>query len=318
MTGLIGKRESVPGPISQQDIPPTSGLTLIDVMTGYRHVTFAGEAVYEYWLATSAQIQNCGGYLDKLRKIRSPEFERYVSRFLADGKPPASVESPAYCQALVNSRSFQVDSIVIELLAECEPTSTAPERKLVLLDHGCTVAEHFDLLDLLSRIRFGADISSKLEYVGTDVSGLVLAAAHVFHSPSFLRLIQHEGTTLPASCPSPDLLISLGVVNHTAAPAKCLSEIARGVTRFAVLLLWMTDLDQGFWALNHSGIANYFFSTSDIESTLGTIDSSITIEFRHRVDEACSSQPMSYYGLSRAQEDSLYSCIVVLSKAELH
>ena len=71
--------------------------------------------------------------------------------------------------------------------------------RVSLFDHGCTVAEHFDLLDVLLQAVGPDRARDVLHYIGLDISAMLLSAARLLHSDvkeEHFQLIRAEGSSV--------------------------------------------------------------------------------------------------------------------------
>jgi ubiquinone/menaquinone biosynthesis C-methylase UbiE len=172
---------------------------------------------------------------------------------------------------------------------------------------------------LLFRASGGEPADQLLSYTGLDVSPLALCAARLFHLPllgEHFRLVLSEGSDLdllPDN--SSDCSISVGVVNHVARPLEALEHLIRITREAVVMALWATGEDEGFWAFNHSGYSNYFFSTADLRR-LANKYSKGRFYVAEYVPELASSQPGSYIGVSPDRLEKMGSYILIYSRLE--
>jgi SAM-dependent methyltransferase len=279
----------------------------LNIETKFQFQTLDGDLYHEYRLPSNRDIQNCGGYIDKLLKYRNIE----IQAFILSGKPSlARFRTSAW--PVLYGRSPHIDLILNELIAL---QRSQHKERVSLLDHGCTVAEHYDLLDLLFQVSTNERAQDVLKYYGLDVSPLVLSAAKLFHQPYLcenFHLILAEGSELSFPDNSFDFSISVGVVNHVARPLETLDNLIRITRTGFVTALWVTGEQRGFWAFNHSGVGNYFFSVNDLAALARKYQKGrfYSAEF---VPEHDSTQPSSYIGISEERLRRMGSYILVFS-----
>ncbi len=289
------------------ELAASQAVMALNIETKYQFQTPGGDLYHEYHLPSSRDIQNCGGYIDKLLKYKSPEIQTFI---LSD--KPSLARFRASDWPVLHGRSPHIDLILNDLIAL--QRSQRPKR-VSLLDHGCTVAEHYDLLDLLFQASTKEHAQNVLKYYGLDLSPLVLSAAKLFHH-DFLgenfHLILAEGSELAFPDDCFDFSISVGVVNHVARPLETLDNLIR-ITRTAfVTALWVTGEERGFWAFNHSGAGHYFFSEKDLAALARKYDKGrfYCAEF---VPEQDSSQPSSYVSITEDKLKQMGSYILIFS-----
>jgi hypothetical protein len=295
----------------QNESSVDKSLIALDIQAKYQFLTEQGELFHEYGFFTDRHIQNCGGYVDKLLKYRSPE----VINFILRNQPSLELFRGSPFPVL-HGRSAHIDLILVDLIDSYRRQYGVD--RVSLLDHGCSVAEHFDLLDLIFRVKQNRKAQDFLSYYGLDVSPLVLSAAKLLHNAllgNHFRLILGEGSKIPLPDKSIDFSISVGVVNHVERPLEALDSLVK-VTRGAlVMAIWVTQEPKGFWAVNHSGVSNYFFAGADLArfTEKHSKEKFFSAEF---VAEHDSSQPSSYVGLSEERVSRIGSYILVLTGLE--
>jgi len=269
-----------------------AGLIALDIKYKYVFASTAGAIHHEYEVPNNAEITNAGGYFDKLCKYRDPAIEKY---FREEGLSLDSIrrsENP-----LLRSRSPQLDFILTGLIAKLEAELARPIR---LFDHGCSVGEHYDMIDIMLRVDRGRGIGGSVLYTGLDLSPIALTLARMTHSSvpkSDFRLVQSEGSEIPPIVGRQDLALSVGVVNHVARPLAALEGIIDRTAYATTLALWVTSEPEGFWAVNHSGIPNYFLSIRDLER-IARARPQGRFEVIDFVPETASSQGDSYIGVT--------------------
>jgi hypothetical protein len=274
----------------------------LDIQSKYLFVDAQGNRFHEYFVPGTPDVQNCGGYVDKVIQYRDPALFDYLVR---QGVSSASFAAPAF--PILNTRSPRLDLALFALIREIR--ASRPDAPVGLLDHGCTVGEHYDLLDVMLRATTGGAESGPIaiNYCGLDKSAMLLSIARLLHdqvSRDRFRVLQAEGSDFSFESGAFDLSLSVGVVNHVADPMAALGKLIGATRRAAVMALWVTTEPEGFWAVNHSGVPNYFFSRADlarIREERGT-GSYFSLEY---IPETSASQMRSYVGLGQRKLDSL-------------
>ena len=280
--------------------PSEQSVLALDIECKYQFVDDGGNVVHEYAIPGNADIHNCGGYIDKLLKYRDPKLAEYLqehgvseSTLVTNEFPILATRSPELDLALLGFIDFLLDR--------------HGQKRVSLLDHGCTVAEHYDLLGLMIRATRGCGAEDVLDYYGLDVSPLVLSAARMLHSHApraHFKLMLAEGSQFDLEADSVDLSLTVGVVNHVADPQLALDKLLTVSKHAAVMALWVTDRDKGFWVLNHSGVGTYFFSRDDLRKVLENHPEGRFLAAKF-VAETDSSQPCSYMGIGEAEINSI-------------
>jgi SAM-dependent methyltransferase len=275
-------------------------LIALDIKTKYVFTDEDGHIHHEYEIPGSADIQFCGGYIDKIVKYRDPDLLQYLRD---NGISKQSLDSDAF--PILRTRSPQLDAILVELIGKVRGHNGG--QRVSLFDHGCSAAEHFDLLDVMLTATYGERAAGLLSYCGLDRAALLLSAARLLHpeneAPHF-RLTLSEGSRLDFPDDSFDLSLSVGVVNHVADPRATLRHLIRSTKHAAVLALWVTADETGFYSVNHAGAPFYFFSRNDLiaaqeEAAGGHF---LIADF---IPEYQSSQRRSYLGITEEQEAGL-------------
>jgi hypothetical protein len=264
----------------------------LDIQTKLQFRTEDGTLYHEYAYPSDHHIQNCGGYIDKLVKYRSKSVRDAVNKlFSPDSQPP---DNP-----IVKGRSILVDILLTKMIARFILDEVGVKPKL--FDHGCTVAEHFDMINHMLGIYCSKPTQARLSYYGLDISPLALSAAHIMNAAGLaedFHLVLAEGSDFDLPGDSMDFSLSVGVVNHVQNPLRALSRLFE-VTRYGVVtVLWITGEPEGFWAVNHSGIPNYFFSVRDLHQLSLKHSTKGSFYFADFTPEKSSTQPNSYYGIS--------------------
>ena len=297
--------------------PPLNAITMDDSVSSHRSMIaldiqtklqfrFENGAIFhEYEYPSDRNIQNCGGYIDKLMKYRSkPVREAVFTMFLPNAKLP---DLP-----VLKGRSILVDILLTKMIDRFSRNNIGVKAKL--FDHGCTVAEHYEMINQMLAALCNGSASEMLSYCGLDISPLALCAARILHpipSPNDFRLILAEGSDIALPANSMDFSMSIGVANHVHNPLQALEKLFELTRCGVVLVLWITGESQGFWAINHSGIPNYFVSIKDLHKFALRYAAKGTFYFADFTPEKSSTQPSSYFGISEKRIDHLGSYTLV-------
>jgi SAM-dependent methyltransferase len=267
-------------------------LIALDIETKMQFRTEDGEIYHEYAYPSDRHIQNCGGYIDKLLKYRSQAVRDEIRDMLMSDLEIAI--SP-----VLKGRSILVDILLAKMISRFNRDNPGVRAKV--FDHGCTVAEHYEMIDQMLKAHCSGSAREMISYYGLDVSPLVLSAARAMHAtapPQHFQLMLAEGSNFELATDTVDFSLSVGVVNHVHDPHKALNKILQATRHGAVLVLWVTSESEGFWAVNHSGVPNYFFSIRDLRQIALHNSPKGSFYFADFTPENLSSQPSSYYGIS--------------------
>lgn len=272
-----------------------TGKTIIalDIQTKIQFRSSEGSVEHEYLFPSNRHIQNCGGYVDKLIKYRSTEVRNAVEELASKGASHLPLPD------VLKGRSILVDQILAQMVDRL--LGSRKQDRATIFDHGCTVAEHYELLDQMMYARSGYRASERLSYVGLDVSPLALSAARILHPnapESHFQLILAEGSDISLGSESVDFSLSIGVVNHVRDPLHALDRLLDISRNATVLVLWATGENSGFWATNHSGVPNYFFSIKDLGAMSEKYAHKGRFYYAAFTPESQSTQISSYIGLS--------------------
>jgi SAM-dependent methyltransferase len=296
-----------PFPVSEEGIfdNPASAskeLMAINIEAKYQFVDEEGKVYHEYFFPNDRGIHNLGGYVGKVVMYRDPALRRYLQ---AHGVSKESFRTLAF--PVLATRSPQLDLLLLDLIRHLR--SQVSCQRVSLFDHGCSVAEHFDLLDaMLQATSDGRETAaSVLSYYGLDTSAMLLAVARLLHpkaEPEHFRLVQEEGSQFTFSPGEFDLSLSVGVVNHVYDALAGLEKILRATRHASVLALWVTAEPEGFWAINHSGVSSYFFSRKDLKRVESVHPGGrfLVADF---IAEKDSTQQASYIGIGRRKTESM-------------
>jgi len=290
--------------------PNTSSLMALDLKTKYQFVDETGAIFHEYVMPSNPELYYLGGYVGKIVYYRDPAMLRYLT---SRGVSKASFESGNF--PILATQAPQIDLIVFELIRYIR--QEFGDRRINILDIGCTVAEHYDLLDTMIKSSYGEEESARsaLSYVGLDRSALVLSVAALMHQnsdPAHFQLAQSEGSDFNYGAKEWDLSFSMGVLNHIRDPINTLEEVIRATRYATVLALWVTTADEGFWAINHRGAPFYFFSKTDLRR-IESIDGGRFLVANYLPDVG-STQEKSYVGLSQETMRGLGSYHLVYTR----
>jgi methyltransferase family protein len=284
-------------------------LIALDIQSKYLFVDDDGATYHEYAVPGTPDIQNCGGYVDKVIQYRDPALFSYLQKHGVSEDVFARAPFP-----ILTTRSPRLDLLLFTLISSLKEQGL---DRVSVLDHGCTVAEHYDLLDIMLRAASGEreNAANVLSYVGLDKSPMLLSIARLLHPQApadHFSLVRAEGSDFTFREKQFDLSLSVGVVNHTANPMTALSKILAATRCASVLALWVTAGKEGFWAINHSGVAQYFFSHADLAKLLCERGEGkfYSVEFTLETE---ASQLRSYVGIGEDKLRTLGSYHLVYS-----
>jgi SAM-dependent methyltransferase len=237
-------------------------LVALTIETKYQFANPSGEIVHEYLLPSNADMHNAGGYVDKLVKYRDPALRKHLRHSGVNAVALFDERFP-----ILKSRSPRLDFLLFEWIRIIRDQQNG--GRVSLFDLGCTVCEHWDMLDAMLQAasdgREGA--ASALSYHGLDKSVMLLSIGRLLHSqvePQHFQLMRADGAQFDFPPESFDLTLSVGVVNHVSDPRISLERMLSVTRHAAVLALWVTDEKKGFWGMIHSGLAFYVFSLQDL------------------------------------------------------
>lgn len=276
---------------SEQAPANADSMIALDIQCKYQFFDQSARLFHEYNVPGNKDIHNCAGYVDKLFKYRDPGILRYLRD---SGVSAESLRNSPF--PILNTRSPLLDVVLVDLI---EILRRERKEPVSLLDLGCTVGEHYDMLDIMLQARSSERAASVLRYIGLDNVPLVLSAAHLLHAhiPSDrFRLVQAEGSSFDVPDDSFDLSLTVGVVNHVADPLTALRKLVAATRYASVMAIWVTSEPSGFWVLNHSGVGNYFFSINDLLA-LQSVKEKGRFHVVDFVPETSASQPNSYIGI---------------------
>lgn len=286
-------------------VPSHKSMIALDIQTKLQFRSEDGTIFHEYQYPSDRNIQNCGGYIDKLMKYRSkPVREAVSTMFLPNAKSPEL--------AVLKGRSILVDILLTKMIDRFSKNNIGAKAKL--FDHGCTVAEHYEMIDQMLAALCNGSAREMVSYYGLDISPIALCAARILNpitSPKDFQLILAEGSDIALPANSMDFSMSIGVANHVHNPLQALEKLFELTSCGVVLVLWITGESQGFWAINHSGIPNYFVSIKDLHNFALRFAAKGAFYFADFTPEKSSTQPSSYFGISEKRIDLLGSYTLV-------
>lgn len=284
----------------------SADLIALDVQNKYAFFDEKGATYHEYYLPDNPDIYNCGGYLGKIVYYRDPEM---LTHFQKHGVTPESLVADAF--PILSTQSPKLDLILIELIEHLGRDTVS------VLDFGCTVAEHHDLLDVMLRARSGGRRTADRDivYHGVDQSSFLLSVARMMHADvpdDRFRLYRSEGSQFDFASGPYDLTFSVGVVNHIVGPMEGMKKLLAATRHAAVFQLWVTSAPEGVWAFNHSGIPFYFFSQSDLIALQTVYDGVFHVgEF---TPQEANTQARSFIGFDEGKMAGVGSYQLVFSR----
>lgn len=289
-----------PCPLSDKGILEAGGdaagsnLLALDISARYIFFDANGEIFHEYPLPSDADIHNVGGYVGKVIKYRDPAL---LEHFKRSGVTVGALKESPF--PILTSRSPQLDLVLFQLIERLRAEHGLD--RVSLFDLGCTVGEHWDLLNtmLLASEPDGGGSATMLSYCGLDKSSLLLTIAYLLHADvrrDHFRLIHAEGSSFDLPDSTFDLSLSVGVINHVAEPVSALVKLIRA-TRFAtVIALWVTEEETGFWCTIHSGLPFYVFAQNEFRE-IEQRNPNGRFHLLDYIPEMQSSQERSFIGL---------------------
>lgn len=240
----------------------SAALFAVTIEDKYEFYDADGETFHSHTIGGEPDFDTCGGYVGKVIDYRDP---RLYDHLAANGVSRESFGSNGF--PLLATRSPQLDLVIFGALQLARESFSLD--RVALFDLGCTVAEHYDLLDVMFRVTSGGreGASDVLSYHGLDRSSQLLSFARVLHQSvptEHFVLRQQEGSAFEYADDEFDFSLSVGVVNHVADPRLALEKLIR-ITRYGcVLALWHTRGPEAKWAINHRGVPSYFFADADL------------------------------------------------------
>lgn len=284
-------------------------LVALDIVTKYQFVDVDGKVYHEYTLPSNADMHNAGGYVDKLVKYRDPQLREHFGLHGVNHAALLAEDFP-----ILSSRSPQLDLLLFKLMGRIRKGTS---RKVSFFDLGCTVCEHWDMLNamLLAESNGREGAADVLRYFGLDKSVMLLSIGRLLHSevaPQLFQLFKADGAHFAFAPDSIDLTLSVGVVNHVSDPPLALDNLLTVTGQASVLALWVIDGEEGFWSTIHSGLPFYTFSMRDL----------LALEQKHQgrfyytdyVPEQVGSQQKSFIGIGAGKISRMGCYHLVFSK----
>lgn len=289
----------------------TSGaLIAIEATQEFLFFSEAGLPLHRYELPDHSDILNCGGYIDKLLKYRDPALADHL---MAAGATRASFADPRF--PLLATRSPQIDLLILR--AALHLLRTEPARRVKIFDLGCTVAEHYDLLDLMlkaeSNGRFTAE--RNMQYCGLDVSALALAAARTLHADlpaDRFRLVLQEGSQAQIDARAYDISFSIGVINNLKEPVEGTIRLLNGTSFVSCLACWVCAQEKGVWLTSHHASPMYVFGAEDLRRI--ERETGMALLVGDFIPESASTQQRHFAEVSEAALDGLGSYHFLLTR----
>jgi SAM-dependent methyltransferase len=272
----------------------SGGLVAVTIEDRYEFRDVEGRVVHTYPLSREPEWDNCGGYVGKVIAYRDPALAAHLTGAGVSRESFAAGPFP-----LLATRSPLLDLLVLEVVLALRAWN--PDDPVRFFDHGCTVAEHWDLLDVMLRARTGGAESSAsaLDYTGLDRSAQLLTYARVLHrhAPQHrFALIQQEGSAFAFPSGAFDVGLSVGVVNHTADPPEAMRRLLDVCAHALVTAVWCSPREEGMWVVNHVGTTNYLFTIEDLRGMAAEAGGAFYVD--DYVPETATSQPNSYLELT--------------------
>lgn len=286
--------------IMEGERPDQTAILALDIQAKFLFVDDKGRTYHEYSLPSNADINNVGGYVGKHIKYRDPELLEFLK---VNGISKTTLAKSNF--PILHSRSPNLDAELFHLIQHLQLTEN--KRRITLFDLGCTVAEHWTLLDVMLRSQTGRGAQDVISYTGLDKSPLLLTVARLLHqnvAPEHFQLLHLEGSGFSFPPQTFDLSLCVGVVNHVYAPLSALEKLLVATRYTSVLALWTTTEPEGFWTTIHSGLAFYFFSVNDLQKLEQRLARGHFFVLDY-LPEASNSQARSYIGLGAERTASL-------------
>lgn len=292
------------------EVSDTTSLMALTFETKYQFVDETGAVFHEYILPNDPDVYYLSGYVGKIIYYRDPSLIAYLRSHGISKESFQTEEFP-----ILGTQSPQIDLVVYQLIRVLRERFCLDRVKV--FDLGCTVAEHYDLLDTLLKASSGGrdDAAGVLSYRGLDRSARVLSVAAMMHpkpDPEHFHLTRAEGSDFEFDDDELDLSLSMGVINHVREPIETLENVIRSTRYACVVELWVTPEEEGFWAINHRGAPFYFFSKSDLSRLESTLKGRFLV-FGYRPDVG-SSQQKSFVGLGQEKMKGLGSYQLVFTE----
>ncbi len=278
----------------------------------YQFQDESGRIVHEYKMPSHVEISQFGGYVGKVAKYRDPALLDHLTK---NGISKASFASTRF--PILATRSPQIDLILFDMIQHLRKAAGLPRVKI--LDHGCSVGEHYDLLDTMLRAASGGreGAADVLDYTGIDCSEILTNAGRFLHSRSHssgFRLIEEEGSESVAYKTPHDISLSIGVINHVLDPLNGLRRLLEASRHACVLALWMTPEPAGRWSVGHGGSPFYHFCRADLKP-LQSLHGGYHFWVADFIPDTQSTQPRSYVGVSMEELAEL-GCYILIGTTQ--
>lgn len=286
-------------------------LMAIDIESKYYFVDSLGNKLHQYLIPSDRHIHNLGGYVDKLIQYKDHKLLDYFKQY---GLSEICLSTDMF--PILDGRSPRLDRLLSLLIVSLYESNGG--QRVSLFDIGCTVAEHYDLIDIMLKANTTGEFTADkcMEYHGLDNSALLLAAAYLLHKnidKKHFDLIMEEGSSYEPPKKKFDFSLSVGVLNHTNNALVSLQKMLYATKFAAVIALWVTLEDKGYWAMNHSGVPYYFFSRQDLEEAEREHSDGF-FYFTEFIPENDSSQVKGYVGLGLEKEKKLGCYHLIFSR----
>jgi hypothetical protein len=289
----------------------SNALMALDRAQQYLFCDESGSIVHRYDLPDDSDILNCGGYIDKLLKYKQSDLINHLKR---NGINQESLNNPTY--PILQTRSPQLDFLIYRLLIALRTDS--PGHRISLLDIGCTVSEHFDMLDIMLESEYGrlGRAETILDYTGVDNSPLVLAASRLLHGNvdrNYFKLILSEGSNFSSISKSYDIALSVGVINNFADPVGGTLRLINMSLQATVLALWACNLPDGVWMTSHHAQPIFLFGRNDL-AALQRASGDKSVLVADYVPESETSQPRHFANVSEEAVSDIGCYHLVISR----
>ena len=303
--------------------PPSSGSGLkslddekqiinLEKSISYLFRNDSGQIIHRYDLPDDSDILNCGGYIDKIIKYRSRDLFDYLQK---NGVCTETLTNGSF--PLLNTRSPLLDLIIFGIILQ---RLNETNEKLSLFDLGCTVGEHYDLLDVMVRAdeRINKPLYSLINYHGIDKSELVLKAGYTLHgdlSRESFKLTCSEGSS---HCYENyhDVGLCVGVIHNLKNPLKGLHDLVRASRIATIVALWVCSLEEGLWLYSHHAEPMFIFGKKEIKSLREKFPKKYIL-VSDFIPESLSTQNRHFVGISQEAIEEL-GCYHLIITDNIH
>jgi len=280
----------------------TNALMALDRAATYMFAAPDGSIAHRYDFPDDSDIFNCGGYLDKVLQYRDDRLFAHLQRH---GVNRTTFDDGTF--PILATRSPQLDLLIYRVVRTLR--AEMPGHRVGLFELGCTVGEHFDLLDVMLRASSNdvETAAEALRYQGIDISPLVLFAGQYIHhglSPDNFRLSLGEGSSFEALAGSYDIGLSVGVIHNLKDPIGGTERLLQLSGTATVLACWVCDSDEGIWLTSHHAAPIYIFGQHDLATLAHAVPDRrfLVADF---IPEAQSTQQRHFVGISQEATDRL-------------